>query len=39
MNGFSAKIVGSTPDELAAHVKAELAKWGPVVKDAKIQID
>ncbi|GAA4118698.1 Bug family tripartite tricarboxylate transporter substrate binding protein [Aminobacter aganoensis] len=39
MNGFSAKIVGSTPDELAAHVKAELAKWGPVVKDANIQID
>ena len=39
MNGFSAKIVGSTPEELAAHVKAELAKWGPVVKDANIQID
>lgn len=39
MNGFSAKIVGSTPDELAAHVKAELAKWGPVVKDANISMD
>lgn len=39
MNDFSAKIVGSTPDELAAHVKAELAKWEPVVKDANIQIE
>lgn len=39
MNDFSAKIVGSTPDELAAHVKAELAKWGPVVQDANIQIE
>lgn len=39
MNGFSATIVASTPDELAAHVKAELAKWGPVVKDANVQMD
>ncbi|MEK1928535.1 MAG: tripartite tricarboxylate transporter substrate binding protein [Pararhizobium sp.] len=39
MKGFSATIVGSTPDELAAHVKAELAKWGPVVKDANVQMD
>lgn len=29
---LSAVTVGSTPDQLAAHVKAELAKWGPVVK-------
>lgn len=29
---LSAVAVGSTPDELTAHVKAELAKWGPVVK-------
>lgn len=29
---LSAVAVGSTPAELAAHVKAELAKWGPVVK-------
>lgn len=39
MKEFSATIVGSTPDELGAHVKAELAKWAPVVKDAKIQLD
>lgn len=39
MKGFSATIVASTPDELAAHVKAELAKWGPVVKNANVQMD
>ncbi|MDW9912518.1 tripartite tricarboxylate transporter substrate binding protein, partial [Sinorhizobium meliloti] len=39
MEEFSAKIVGSTPEELAAHVKAELAKWIPVVRDANIQMD
>ena len=39
MKGFSATIVASTPDELATHVKAELAKWGPIVKDANVQMD
>ncbi len=39
MKEFSATIVGSTPEELAAHVKAELAKWTPVVRDANVQMD
>lgn len=39
MKEFSATIVASTPDELAAHVKAEIAKWTPVVKDANVQMD
>lgn len=39
MKEFSATIVGSTPEELATHVKAELAKWTPVVKDANVQMD
>ncbi|MBP2443858.1 Bug family tripartite tricarboxylate transporter substrate binding protein [Rhizobium leguminosarum] len=39
MKEFSATIVGSTPEQLAAHVKAELAKWGPVVKGANIQME
>ncbi len=39
MKDFSATIVASTPEELAAHVTAELAKWGPVVKDANVQLD
>jgi tripartite-type tricarboxylate transporter receptor subunit TctC len=39
MNEFSATIIGSTPEELGRHVTAELAKWGPVVKNANIQMD
>lgn len=39
MKDFSAKIVGSTPEELGKHVTAELAKWTPVVKNANIQMD
>ncbi|WP_457581303.1 Bug family tripartite tricarboxylate transporter substrate binding protein [Ensifer canadensis] len=39
MKEFSATIVGSTPQELGAHVKAELEKWTPVVRDANIQMD
>ncbi len=39
MKEFSATIVASTPDELAAHVKAEVAKWTPVVQNANVQMD
>jgi tripartite-type tricarboxylate transporter receptor subunit TctC len=39
MADFSAKIVGSTPDELKAHVAQEIAKWEPVVKSANVQMD
>ncbi|NTF09659.1 tripartite tricarboxylate transporter substrate binding protein [Agrobacterium rubi] len=39
MADFSAKIVGSTPDELKTHVTEEIAKWAPVVKDANVQMD
>ncbi|WDZ76000.1 tripartite tricarboxylate transporter substrate binding protein [Ensifer adhaerens] len=39
MKEFSAKIVGSTPEELKLHVSAELAKWTPVVRDANVQMD
>lgn len=39
MAEFSATVVGSTPDELKTHVAEEIAKWGPVVKDANVQMD
>ena len=39
LDDFSARVVGSTPDELAAHVKAEIAKWTPIVKEANIQME
>ena len=25
-------VVGSTPDELAAYLKSEIDRWGPVIK-------
>lgn len=34
-----AEIVGSSPDELAKHVKAELALWAKVVKSAGLRRD
>lgn len=36
---LSAIPVGSTPDALAAHVKAELDKWGPVIKAIDLKLD
>jgi tripartite-type tricarboxylate transporter receptor subunit TctC len=35
---LSIESVGSTPEELAAHVQAELAKWGPVVRSTGAQL-
>jgi tripartite-type tricarboxylate transporter receptor subunit TctC len=29
----------STPNELAAHMKAETAKWSKVVREANIKIE
>lgn len=39
LTDLGATVVGSTPEELAAHVKAEIAKWTPIVKEANIQLD
>ncbi|WP_315835647.1 tripartite tricarboxylate transporter substrate binding protein [Bradyrhizobium prioriisuperbiae] len=36
---LGSEIVGSTPEALAAHLAAEMDKWGPVIRDAKIRID
>jgi tripartite-type tricarboxylate transporter receptor subunit TctC len=30
---------GSTPAELAAFLQSEIAKWGPVIKDARIKVE
>src|SRR3954449_3452201 len=30
---------GSTPAELAAFLQSEIAKWGPVIREAKIRVD
>jgi tripartite-type tricarboxylate transporter receptor subunit TctC len=29
-------ILGNTPDEMAAGIKSEIAKWAKVIKEAKI---
>jgi tripartite-type tricarboxylate transporter receptor subunit TctC len=34
--GFEA--IGSTPDQFAARIKAEIAKWAKVIRDAKIKM-
>jgi len=36
---FGATLVGSTPQELAAFLKSEMDKWGPVIREAKIKVD
>ena len=32
-------VVGNTPDEFAAQIKAEIVKWGKVIKDANIKVE
>jgi tripartite-type tricarboxylate transporter receptor subunit TctC len=39
LKDLSATPVGSTPEELAAHVEAELAKWAPVVEASGARLD
>ena len=34
IEGYGYQIVGSTPAQLDAHVKSEIARWGKVVKDS-----
>ena len=43
-NGFSLlsatiEPINSTPEELTAFMKAEIAKWARVIRDAKVQVD
>jgi tripartite-type tricarboxylate transporter receptor subunit TctC len=36
---LNAQVVGTTPEQLGDHVKAELAKWTPVVKKSGATVD
>jgi tripartite-type tricarboxylate transporter receptor subunit TctC len=38
MIGSGANVGGDRPDEFGAYIRAELAKWGKVIKDAGISI-
>ena len=31
------QVVANTPEEFAARIKVEMAKWGKVIEDAKIK--
>ena len=38
LDGLGVIVVGSTPEALGAHFKAEMDKWGPVIKAANIKV-
>ena len=38
LSGLGAEPVGSTPDQFAAFIKVEIAKWAKVIKDAKVEL-
>lgn len=39
LTSLGADIVGSTPEEFGAYLKAEIAKWGKVAHDNNIKLD
>ncbi len=39
MIGLGADVIASTPQELAVHLRAELARWAKVSKEANIKVD
>src|SRR5262249_6733523 len=34
-----AEVVANTPDEFAAQLKAELARWGPLIREAGVRAE
>jgi len=39
LDRIATTAVGSTPEELARHLKSEMDKWGPVITEARIRMD
>ena len=35
---LGAEAVGSTPEQFSAHIKAEIAKWAKVIRDANVEL-
>ena len=36
---IGAEPIGSTPDQLAAHLGAEMSKWGKIIRERGIRAD
>lgn len=39
MNSEGVVVIGSTPEQFADHLRKESAKWGKVIRDAKIKLE
>jgi tripartite-type tricarboxylate transporter receptor subunit TctC len=39
LSSLGAEIVAGTPEEFAAYLQAEIAKWGKVARDANVKLD
>lgn len=39
MRNEGVQVIGSTPEQFAEHLRTESAKWGKVVRDAKIRLN
>jgi tripartite-type tricarboxylate transporter receptor subunit TctC len=38
LSDLGAEPVGGTPEQFAAHIKAEIAKWAKVIKEANVEL-
>jgi tripartite-type tricarboxylate transporter receptor subunit TctC len=38
LDALGVVVVGSTPEQLGTHLKAEMDRWGPVIKAANIKV-
>jgi tripartite-type tricarboxylate transporter receptor subunit TctC len=38
LSELGAEPIGSTPEEFGAHIKAEIAKWARVIKEAQVEL-
>jgi tripartite-type tricarboxylate transporter receptor subunit TctC len=38
LSDLGAEPVGGTPEQFSAHIKAEIAKWAKVIKDANVEL-
>ena len=39
LSGMAIEAVGSSPDELARHIKSEIPKWARVIKQSGARVD